>query len=340
MGPFPAHVDYVTDDPEEVINAFTFVAETLADPLNAALFAAGTVGALLAVVAGVWLRSRVMDFRVLAATLDSYRDLVPWMLRLSIGLPTLGAGFAGYLFTPLVGTEFRIPLIAVGFLLLTGTATRAVALVGLVLWLAGAVLQPALLLALEYPFAFVAILLAGSGRPSGDGMLSRLASTPGTYYRQVDPVHRVAAGLSARVDGYEAFVPVAIRLGLGLSFVYLGVVEKLLNPGRAVLVVEKYDLTAVVPVDPGVWVVGAAATEIGVGLLLLAGFLTRGTAAVAFVVLTTTLFGLPDDPVLAHVSLFGLTSAVFTLGAGPYSLDSLLDRRADERTQPDAAPAD
>lgn len=340
MEPHPAHVDYVTDGPGEVVDAFAFAVKTLSDPLNAALFAAGTVGVLVAVAAGTWLRGRVTDFRVLAATLDSYRDLVPWMLRLSIGLPTLGAGFAGYLFTPLVGTEFRVPLIAVGFLLLTGTATRAVALVGLVLWLAGAVLEPALFLAMEYPFAFIAILLAGSGRPSGDGMLGRLASTPGTYYRRIDPVHRSAVGISSRLDGYEAFVPVAIRLGLGLSFIYLGVVEKLLNPGRAVLVVEKYNLTAVVPVDPGVWVVGAAATEIGVGLFLLAGFLTRGTAAVAFVVLTTTLFGLPDDPVLAHVSLFGLTSAVFTLGAGPYSLDSLLDSREDERPQPEAAPAD
>jgi len=336
----PAHVDYVTDEPEDVVQVVEFIVQTLSEPFNAALFAVGTVGAIAAVVAGLWLRGRVPDFRVLATTLDSYRDLVPWMLRLSIGLPALGAGFSGYLFTPVVGTDYRIPLIAVGFLLLTGTATRAVALVGLVLWITGAILNPALLLALEFPFAFVAIVLAGPGRPSGDGMLSRLASTPGTYYREVDPVRRITEGVSKRLDEYEALVPVIVRIGLGLAFIYLGVAEKLLNPARAMLVVEKYNLTAVVPVDPGVWVIGAAATEIGVGLLLLGGFLTRGTAAVAFIVLTTTLFGLPDDPVLAHVSLFGLTSAVFTLGAGPYSLDWLLDQQTPDAPDAEAAPSD
>jgi hypothetical protein len=41
----------------------------------------------------------------------------------------------------------------------------------------------------------------------------------------------------------------------------------------------------------------------------------------AFVLFTLTLFGLPDDPVLAHVSLFGIASAVFIMGAGPWSFD-------------------
>jgi len=38
----------------------------------------------------------------------------------------------------------------------------------------------------------------------------------------------------------------------------------------------------------------------------------------------TTLFGLPDDPVVAHISLFGLVSALLITGAGPYSIDSWL----------------
>jgi len=62
-------------------------------------------------------------------------------------------------------------------------------------------------------------------------------------------------------------------------------------------------------------VVGAGVTEIAVGLALIAGFFTRGAAALSFVLFTATLFGLPDDPVLAHVALFGMASAVFTLGS-------------------------
>jgi len=59
-----------------------------------------------------------------------------------------------------------------------------------------------------------------------------------------------------------------------------------------------------------------------VGLLLVAGYLTRAAAATAFLMLVVTLFGLPDDPVLAHVTLFGMLSAVFTLGSGPLGVDA------------------
>ncbi|OYR58368.1 DoxX family protein, partial [Halorubrum halodurans] len=111
-------------------------------------------------------------------------------------------------------------------------------------------------------------------------------------------------------------------------------IQKLADPASGLLVVEKYDLTAVVPVDPGLWVVGAGVTEIAVGLALVAGFFTRGAAAVSFVLFTTTLFGLPDDPVLAHVALFGLASAVFTLGSGPLSVDRWIGRPAVDDGEP------
>jgi len=113
---------------------------------------------------------------------------------------------------------------------------------------------------------------------------------------------------------------------MGVAFVYLGLIEKLGSSDRALQVVTKYDLTAVVPVDPGMWVLGAGLMEIVVGLALVVGLLTRASAATAFVLFTLTLFGLPDDPVLAHVTLFGMASAIFTLGAGPFSLDQMLAR--------------
>ena len=57
-----------------------------------------------------------------------------------------------------------------------------------------------------------------------------------------------------------------------------------------------------------------------VGVLRIAGVATRGVAAVAFVLFTLTLFGLPDDPVLAHISLFGLASVLMVTGSGPFAL--------------------
>ena len=37
--------------------------------------------------------------------------------------------------------------------------------------------------------------------------------------------------------------------------------------------------------------------------------------------LTLALFALPDDPVIAHVALFGLSSLLVILGSGRWSLD-------------------
>ena len=361
FGAWPAHVDYVTGLPERTVPALRFVLDIATEPVNAALLLAGTVGGLAALVVGAYARERVPDLSVLAATLADYRDLVPWMLRLSAGLPTLGAGFAGYYFTPVVGIDevsgtltalypslleplvatpaIRLAFIAVGFTLLTGLVTRASAVLGLALWLTVAPVEPALLLAAEYPFVYAGIVLVGGGRPSADEMFARLAETPGTLYGRVDPLGELPVRVRERAAPYAAFVPTLLRVGLGASFVFLGVTQKLLSPARALLVVEKYGLSALLPIDPGLWVVGAGLTEAGVGLLLLTGLYTRGAAAVAFVVLTTTLFGLPDDPVLAHVSMFGLSSAVFTLGGGPYSLDRLLTA-AGEAVGREATPSD
>jgi uncharacterized membrane protein YphA (DoxX/SURF4 family) len=70
-----------------------------------------------------------------------------------------------------------------------------------------------------------------------------------------------------------------------------------------------------------------------VGVALLAGLFTRFFSGVAFLMLTTTLFGLPDDPVVAHISVFGLVSALLVTGAGPFSFDAWAAREV-----PDAVP--
>jgi len=71
------------------------------------------------------------------------------------------------------------------------------------------------------------------------------------------------------------------------------------------------------------WVIGAGMTELTLGVGLILGIFTRGLATVAFGVFTLTLFALPDDPVLAHISLFGLTTALLITGSGRFALDNL-----------------
>ncbi|MEZ3117632.1 DoxX family protein [Halobaculum sp. MBLA0147] len=324
VGLATAHVDYVTDGTGELSNPVTFLVGVLSTPGNLALFGAGGLAAAVGVGSYARFRPFAHDLRVARRTMQSYRPYLPWMFRLSVGLPLVGAGFTGYLFTPEVQTSLRLLQIGLGFLLLFGLATRWVGVVGLVVygWVL-VVAWPVPLLALEYVGGFLAIALVGSGQPSADGLFRRLRVTDGTLLNRLGVGGDPLADLVGRT-GAARFAGPAVRLALGVQFVYLGLVEKLMQPQDALLVVEKYDLTAVVPVAPEMWVAGAGVTELAVGLLLITGTLTRASASIAFLLFTTTLFGLPDDPVLAHVSLFGLTSALLVTGAGPLSVDRLL----------------
>ena len=333
--PAAAHVDYVTEGSGDPLDAVAFTAEVLSDPFNAALFAGSGILALAGLAAYLWVRPTIVDIVVLREKLAGYGDLVPWMLRLAVGLPLVGAGFQGYLFAPTLSFDpgssplLRVLFIGLGFFVLFGLGTRIVSAIGLLTyaWVFLAVDSLAFL-AVEYVPVFVALLILGGGRPSADDMLLAVASTPGSYYGRIDPVHHLKAFLDESTTPLRRYVPTVLRVGMGVSFVYLGLIQKLADPASALQVVEKYDLTSVVPVDPGLWVVGAGVTEVAVGLALIAGFFTRGAAALSFVLFTTTLFGLPDDPVLAHVALFGLASAVFTLGSGPLSFDQWFGRPA------------
>jgi len=328
VAPARAHVDYVTPGGDPVA-ALGFLLDLLRDPVNLALLAGGA----LAVGAALWGYYRVRPLRhdvaVWRAALASYDDLLPWMLRLSVGLPLVGAGFSGYLFSPAVepGAPAVVRLfgVSVGFLLLFGLASRAVAAVGLLGYLVALVVDPTVALAFEFVPGLLGIVLLGAGRPSADHVLTSLAEDGRTAYARIDPIYRdVTLPFRRRIEPYRTYVPTILRVGVGVAFCYLGITQKLLAPGPALAVVEKYQLTRVVPVEPAMWVVGAGLAEFLVGLLLVVGLATRGAASVAFLLLTTTLFGLPDDPVLAHVSLFGLVSALLVTGAGPLSLDARL----------------
>lgn len=335
-----AHVDYVVDADGSGSAAALFRA-VFTSPVDLAVLAAGGVG-VLGVVAGYLRFGSLKDVTVARRTLRSYRPYLPWMLRLSVGLPLVGAGFAGYLFSPSVAVSARLLQVGVGFLLLFGLATRAVAAVGLLAYLWGLGTHfPEMLLATEYVAGFLAILVVGPGQPSADMMLRRIVVTDGTIASRFRGV-TTPGELLTRAGVDTSFAPLVLRVFLGLNFVYLGVVQKWFQPAEAAAVVAKYDLVAVVPVSPELWVFGAGLVEAGVGLAFLTGTFTRGAAVAGFVILTTTLFGLPDDPVLAHITLFGLSSALMVTGSGRFSLDEsvipVLRRRFDpERGEGTAA---
>ncbi|WP_257628078.1 DoxX family protein [Haloplanus salinarum] len=319
--PVRAHVDYVTEGDDDGPTVVEFLTTVLSDPLHLALLGGGGVGVVVA-TAG-WLRygDHLRDVTVIRRTLRSYQPYLGWLLRLATGLPLMGAGFGGYFFSPVVTVEVRLVQITLAFLLLFGFATRLAAAAGLVTYLVGLATHfPTLLLASEYVAGFLGILVVGPGQPSADLLLRRLVLTDGTIMSRFRDTPTVPDLLS-RAGVEKSVAPLFIRIFLGFNFAYLGVTEKWLDPGRALQVVEKYDLTAVLPVAPEMWVFGAGLGELVVGLCILTGTFTRSAAGAGFLILTTTLFGLPDDPVLAHVTLFGLTSALLITGSGPVALD-------------------
>jgi uncharacterized membrane protein YphA (DoxX/SURF4 family) len=319
------HVDYVTD-PDSSSDPIGFVLDALAQPGSLLILLAGALVVVAALVA--WARWRPLEaarLRFVERT-NTYHEFVPWIIRLSVGLVLIGAGLSRALFLPNLEAE-ALPafvLTATGFLLLLGLAVRPAALVGLGLYLMTLVLHPEAVVMLDVAGGLAVAAVLGPGRPSVDDLL-RAAIPRGRAARAA--TENLAAGR------YDDVIPLLVRLGLGGAFVASGIVDKLLIHEQALAAVEKYGLTSVVPVSAEMWVVGAALVETALGLAIIFGVLTRFSAVVGFAVLTQALFALPDDPVIAHVGLFGLSSMLVILGGGRWSLDRLVLARLGERVR-------
>jgi uncharacterized membrane protein YphA (DoxX/SURF4 family) len=307
------HVRYVTD-PLPSPDPISFLLDALARPGTIPLLLAGFVAVGLLLLA--WARWRPLEdarlrFVERAAT---YREYIPWIVRLSVGLVLIGAGLSRVLFEPRIGAGpvAAFLLTGVGFLLLLGLAVRPAALVGLAAFAVSLAFHPALVMMLDVAGGLAVAAVLGPGRPSLDDLLR--AAFPETPGARVGTANFAAAR-------YDDVVPLLVRLGLGGAFVASGIVDKVVSYEQALEAVHMYGLTSVVPVSPDVWVAGAAFVETGLGIALLLGVMTRLSAIIGFSVLSLTLFALEDDPVIAHVALFGLSSALVILGGGRWSAD-------------------
>jgi uncharacterized membrane protein YphA (DoxX/SURF4 family) len=308
-----AHVDYVTD-PESSPDPIGFLVDALGQPGAILLLVFGLVLVLAAILG--WARWRPMEDARLRfiERAKGYTEYLPWIVRLSVGLVLIGAGLARVRFMPTIdsGGLFGLLLTGTGFLLLLGFAVRPAALVALGAYLVTLISHPELLMMVDVAGGLAVAAIVGPGRPSLDDLL-RAAFPSG-------PAARAATQNLAR-GHYDDMVPLLVRLGLGGAFVASGIVDKLAIYDQALAAVDGYGLTSVVPVTPEMWVVGAALLETALGAAIILGALTRLSAVVGFAVLTLALFALPDDPVIAHVGLFGLSSLLVILGGGRWSLD-------------------
>jgi uncharacterized membrane protein YphA (DoxX/SURF4 family) len=311
-----AHVDYVTD-PERSPDPIGFLLDALAEPAALLILGVGTVVVIGIVLA--WARWRPLEGprERFVARGEQYAELVPWMIRLSVGLVLVGAGLSRVLFMPTLpaSTLLALLLTAAGFLILLGLAVRPAAIAALGGYLLALVASPELIMMFDLAGGLTAAAVLGPGRPSLDDML-RAAFPRGPGARAA--TENLGSG---RLDD---LVPLVVRLGLGGAFAASGIVDKLLVYDQALAAVERYRLTAIVPVAPELWVVAAFLIETALGLAIILGVLTRASAMVGFAVLTLAMFALPDDPVIAHVGLFGLASVLVVLGGGRWSLDRLV----------------
>ncbi len=318
-----AHVDYVTD-PSDSPDPIGFLLDTLADPLSVLVLVLGAL--VVAGFAVAWARWRPLEpaRERFIAHASTYTEYVPWIVRLSAGLVLIGAGLSRVAFMPTIdaATPIALVLTAAGFLILLGLAVRPAALVALAVYAIALVADPELVMMLDVAGALAAIAVLGPGRPSLDDLL-RAAFPRGPGAR--------AATENLGAGHYDDFVPLLVRLGLGGAFLASGIVDKLLLYEQALAAVDTYGLTSVVPVPAELWVVGAFAVESALGLAILLGAMTRLVAAVGFAVLTLAMFALADDPVIAHVALFGLSSVLVLTGGGRWSLDRLVLEPLGER---------
>lgn len=231
-----------------------------------------------------------------------YHALIPWILRLSLGIALIGAGAGGVIISPIFadGAAWGFLQIILGFLLLLGLTLAPVTALVIVLFLIALFKNAYLIGNIDFLGSAVALGILANGKPGLDDLLGL----------------RFPLAFAA----LKPYVPLILRIGIGGAMIFLAVQEKLLNPHLSALVVAEFKLQSVIPVSPALWVLGTGAIECLVGILLVIGFKTRLISAITFAILTLSFFFFGED-VYSHITLFGILSVLFVTGAGKMSVD-------------------
>ena len=308
-----AHVGYVLDHEDFVSHEGAdaqFLIHGVTDSPSSVLVA-GLV-TLLVVGAIIYWRTRPRSKVLLANVLTklaSYQELLSWMARLSLGIALIGAGTANVFVSPvLMGTPMiGFIEIVLGFLFLLGFLLPLAYIGSIALFLVGLTHSNYVFGNMDFLALVLSSLLLASARPGLDDILH---------------IKQISLGEKAK-----DLVPLVLRFGLGIAFIFLAVYEKFMNPHDSALVVQMYHLTNVIPVSPALWVLGAGMVEFLLGVLLIIGFEVRLVAIVSFVVISLSFFYFKES-VYSHVTLFGAISMLVVTGAGKYSVDRMLKYKA------------
>lgn len=238
--------------------------------------------------------------------LASYHELIPWIIRLALGIALLGAGMSDVLISPTYTDAhiFSLLQIVLGFFFLSGFLLIPTTITAILIFFYGLFTNSYLIGNMDFLVLAVSFLVFHSARPGVDDMFG------------------ISMFNYIKID--RKYLAPIIRLGLGFAFIYLALYEKLLNPGFSDLVVHQYNLASIVPVDPSMWVLSAGLIELLLGMLIIIGFYTRTVAFVAFLVISLTFFYF-KEAVYSHVTLFSALAILAIEGGGIFSVDKKLE---------------
>lgn len=301
-----AHVRYIATIEEQAKHSGSDFAAFLA-PLQEPKYLMMIIATLVLVVLAYWFLDHNRIFHKwtehMAYVGESYKQFIPWITRLSLGIILIGGGTSDFLISPVLDTPFAwmaILQLVIGFFLMAGFLTGISALIALILFFVALFHDPYLIGSFDILALILSLFAFDSRRPGVDDIVG----IP-------DMLH---------VKKLRNYLPTILRVGIGIGMSYLAIVEKILTPELAALVAENTGLVEVIPVSAMMWAFSAGIIELAVGVMLIIGWKTRLAAVAALVILSMSFFYFGED-VTSHVTLFGTLSAVFILGVGKLGID-------------------
>jgi hypothetical protein len=224
-------------------------------------------------------------------------SLVPFILGVHLAVPLLIAGVSGTLLSPHLEMTGAWPYLlglvqtGVALSLFYGGFARAAALVLAALWLLGfLVVSPVAMLENIHILGFAAFFfLNGRGPLSIDRLI----------FPRLEPATRLV----------RLAVP-ALRVAAGIGFIVVAFTEKLANLPLALAFLERYDLnfsaTMGLPISDTVFILGAGAVELAIGLLLVFNVFVRETIIVAWLPFNLTLTVFNWVELVGHLPFYGI----------------------------------
>ena len=306
------HVTYVVD-PDILKSAagtdWVFLLAPLTDVLYVSLIVItllSTVGIIACCELVPSLRNPIRSFH---NQLVGYREFIPLIIRLALGVALVVAGTKSAIFLPnVVDARIGSLEVVIGFCLLIGFMGRLCGLVALGIYIFGLSTSHYLIGTMESAAAALLVVAYGSRRPSVDELFG---------------VDVLAVPLEKLWNVIQENTGMILRIALGGTLIWLAISEKAFNPRVCEAVVLQFKLESVIPVTTSMWVFSVGVIEFAVGLVLILGFFTRTFSVIAFLVLTISFFYFKEE-VAGHVTFFGALMTLLITGAGNWSIDSYI----------------